>query len=626
MNKTSFFILFIIYLVCSILTGCNREASAENPEEQTQELLYTVLMQRIPDPDNGLDDSILDPYELDYRLAGDVLYRLVSVMETENKSQIYLQTLAAPYETWASEKVDFTSLPGPKGKAMNGWGLTDTGEVYVTYYYLDEESKPENTYLAIRQGGSWKTADALPVQEALNGPYTADTSGIYRQEGDEQIKLLSWSSYGFSLYDVPIMLSVVSEEQMLLACTAAPDYRRVLLFVSKGQMGQASEKQKIILAVYRFSPMLQKVVASFNQENDTYEIVVREFSQESGTEARERLQIEISTGGGPDLIDSFLLDLDAYAQRGYLEPLDDWLSDRENFLPQAMEYSRVGEHYYFAPYGLQLCTVVTTAKIADGRTRWTVKEMMETARSQGTETLYWHASAAQVLAYALHDEENPAFIDWKNKICHLETDEFVELLRFARNMADSSDSPYPPELNQAFADHAILISDPFIGVSLETYYNELNVLGEDCVLIGYPMENGNGSYVAGCGFAINQASQCKEGARAFLEYLMDPDQQIEMGKESRFLPIDREALQSVLTVQAKALANDKESSCCRAYNPEEVEQFYEIILRSRTMGRQIDDIFYILEEEMAAYCQEDKDPWEVARILQNRVQLYLDEQ
>lgn len=141
------------------------------------------------------------------------------------------------------------------------------------------------------------------------------------------------------------------------------------------------------------------------------------------------------------------------------------------------------------------------------------------------------------------------------------------------------------------------------------------------------MESGNGSYVVGSGFAVNQASSCKEGAIAFLEYLLDPVQQMEMAEEGSGLPVNTQALQAALTVQAKALAEKEENAYgARAYDPQEAEQFLQVILHSRAMDRQIDDIFYILEEEMAVYCQEDKDPWEVARILQNRVQLYLDEQ
>ncbi len=620
MKKLFLFLLWMCALL--ILSGCSREEAAE----QSEELAYTVFEQRIPDPDECFDDSVAFLQEEDYRLAGDTLYRLVSAMETDNQLSLYLQVLAPPYDTWKMERIDLLSLPGKEGKAITEKRLTEAGEIYVTYYYMEEGNKLENTHLAVRREGSWMETDALPAQEVSDSSYTADTSGVYRREGEEQIKLLNWSSYGFSISDAP-MLSVVSEEQLLLAAEISSDHRRVLLHVSKWQDGQAAEKQKVTLAVHTLSPMLQKVVTSFNRENDAYEIVVQDFSQESGLEARERLQIDISAGNGPDLMDSFLLDLDAYARRGYLEPLDDWLPDQENILSQAMEYSRINEHYYIALYGVQFCTAFTTGEIADGRTRWTWKEMLDTARSRGTDVLFWNASAAQVLYYAISDEENPAFIDWKNKICHFETEEFVEILKFAREMADSSDSPYPVNLNKAFAENDILISVPYIGISLEDYYYYLNVLCGDCVFIGYPTENGNGSYVMGSGFAINQAAACKEGARAFLEYLLDPARQVEMAEESgSILPANTQALQLALTMQAKALAEDEEAPGFRAYNPQEVEQFLQAILQSRSMDRQMEDIFYILEEEMAVYCQEDRDPREVAAVLQNRIQLYLDEQ
>ncbi len=610
-----------------ILTGCGIGDNHGNTEEQAPVLQYSVLMQKVPDPNAGLDDSVSEPIELDYRLSGEVLYRLVSVIETDNRAHIYLQTLAAPYETWSAEIVDFTSLPGREGKAMNDWGLTALGEVYVAFYYIGEGDNPENMHLAIRQGNKWIEADVLPEGEISTDPYTADNLGLYRQEGGKQIRLLNWSSYNLSLYDIP-MLSVKSEEQMLLAATVPPDYQRVLLFVSSEQAERTQEKQEIVLAVYNYSQMLQNAVENFNRENDSYEISVREFSQSSGLEARDQLQLEFATGNAPDLVESFLLNIDGYVSRNYLEPLDEWLPYQQNIFPQALENGRVEEHYYIAPYEIYFCTTVTTGDIADGRTRWTLEEMMETANRRGTDALFQGASAAQVLAYVLRDEENTAYIDWENRCCYFETEEFVELLRFARDMADSSDSPRDssnPE--KAFAENDILISPPLMGVSLESYYNDLNVLGEDCVLIGYPMKNGNGSYVVGNGFAINQASSCKEGAIAFLEYLLDPVQQMEMAENSNSLPVNTDALRAALNAQAKALSEEKEGMYgARAYEPQEVEQFLQTILQSKAMERRLDDIFFILEEEMDVYCQEDRDPWEVARILQKRIQLYLDEQ
>lgn len=143
------------------------------------------------------------------------------------------------------------------------------------------------------------------------------------------------------------------------------------------------------------------------------------------------------------------------------------------------------------------------------------------------------------------------------------------------------------------------------------------------------MENGNGTFVDGIGFAINSASQCKDGARAFMSYLLAPERQLAMWRELDSLPADLQVLELIMTEYASEWNPPDENDAYSSFNKygeKEASQYLQILKNGKVQGKQYDEIINILYDETSNYYEGNRDPWEVARILQNRVQLYLNEQ
>lgn len=382
-------------------------------------------------------------------------------------------------------------------------------------------------------------------------------------------------------------------------------------------------RQVTILA--ETSPFLEKCMAEFNGQNSTYEVVLLDWSDESYEDLRLRLQTQLATGNGPDLIDSNLIQLYPAARIGYLEPMEEWLAQYESLLPQAVASGQVEEHCYVIPVKMRIQSLVTTEEIANGRTQWTLAELLNTAAQRQTDTLYMGARGWDVLQCMFaYDEENPTFVDWENNVCHFETEEFVSLLEYSKQWADTESQLISEHMDREFSKGHVLTQRiyPSIGASsLTDYYRFLDTLGEDCVYIGFPVESGNGTFVDGKGFAINSASPCKEGARAFMEYLLTPEKQLALWRETDALPADLQVLESIMTDYVPELLSEE-----NPYGEEEVSQYIQILKNSKTQGKQYDEIINILYDETSSYYEGNRDPWEVARILQNRVQLYLNEQ
>lgn len=398
-----------------------------------------------------------------------------------------------------------------------------------------------------------------------------------------------------------------------------------------GASGNEKVQQVTILA--EASPFLEQCIAEFNGQSNTYEVVLLDWSEELYMEDIQlQLQAQLAAGNGPDLIDSNLIRLYPSARIGYLEPIEDWLGQYENLLPQAVNSGRVEEHCYIIPYQIHVQSLVTTGEIANGRTAWTLAEMLDTANQRQTTTLYLGACAWDVLYCMLaYDEENSTYVDWGKKVCHFDTEEFVALLEYTRKWADTQPLLISEHMDKEFANGHVLTQRiyPSLGSSsLGDYYRFLSELGEDCVYIGFPVENGNGTFVDGKGFTINSASQCKDGAKAFMSYMLAPGQQLSMWQELDSLPADLQVLELIMTECASEWnpAEEYAYSSPNKYGEEEASQYLQILQNSKALGKQYDEIISILYDETANYYEGDRDPWEIARTLQNRVQLYLDEQ
>ena len=293
------FIMLLLFLV-TIFSGCGTE-----PEEGLQELVYTVENVQIPNPDDSITEQYSYLHEEDYRLAEETLYRLVTIIpKGDDKVQWKLQSLTAPYEMWNTVQSDFSGLtPYLETEEHTyyilGQGLTEQGEVYVTYG--DGEGTES---VAVLEDGSWISYDSFPAAEEQDNLFSTDTQGVYKKKSGESVLLLKWDAYGYRFQNPP-MLWAESEDTFLIFGKIGN--HRSLLRAEKKIAGQQTEKQKITLAAYT-SSALQNAVAEFNRRSDDYEVVMIDCSKGTNSELTQRFQTELMAGKGPDLLDSLFIE------------------------------------------------------------------------------------------------------------------------------------------------------------------------------------------------------------------------------------------------------------------------------------------------------------------------------
>ena len=506
--------------------------------------------------------------------------------------------------------------------------------------------------------GTVSAADFQAAYGADGALYLADTQGLWCMAGGNLEEVCHFFDRDYPLTALYGMEAL--EDGSLLLQVECLEEELVLRI--EGNHDPLPEKQEITMASASTGLYsLDSAIAKFNRISERYHVTtmypydvygsaVVENRSAKVEEFINQLQMEISAGRGPDLYfiryEGGTINAVDMAGGGYLQSLEGVLEDGEAYLPAALEDGRIGGVLYGIPY---LCRLYLTAYSKDfvgERTSWTLPELMEAVRMSNAEALQWgYDGTAIVLYYGLYDNDNKTFIDWEAGESHLDEEPFKEFLEFAREYADEkNDRPYRDEMAADVKAGRVLAVNPNAyggitnwgdlwggdsdGLSLESIFQ-----GKPAC-IGYPRSEGNGIYIQTAMFYMNANSDKREGVEEFLRYLLSDEVQGRIHSEYMVgnmglppdLPIRLSALEeSIETARARKERGETGSLMRPALTEEQAEAAYFLIENARSASWKVTEVENIIREELESYFQGQRSLEETVKILNNRVQLYLDE-
>lgn len=540
----------------------------------------------------------------------------------------------------------------------NVWGvLWDPKGERLLWYGLDEE----------RKTGVWQAADNAEVARLPEGKgnvslaacseegilYLANGQELwcYSEKGELE-SLCRFSDLDYYLEDLHGM-SVREESVLLLAWYEGKDH---VLRVEKGE-GTVREKQKILLAADQgiSQSHLRQAIAQFNRQNREYRVEVIEPEEgENVFDFLDRLQREILAGGvGPDLF--FGLGMreraEDFIRNGYLQEVSDFLPEEGVLWQAAVESGAVNGRQYGIPYECRLRFATYHQELTEGRDAWTLDEMMAAVRASGAEALQAGASGFDiVMDYGLYDNDNRKFIDWEKGESHLDEAPFLAFLAFAKEYADESgrtgreDPRKDPDTR--LLDGRVVAKHDVIDVQELSHLNGLYASFQGTpACIGYPREEGNGIYVMSTCFYVSSLTKQKEGCKAFLDFLLSEEVQddyVEFGSgrhgamatsRPSMLAVRLSALERNVQLMRRESGLDGFQSITeegivystKGFSEEQEATFWFLLERARPAIWYAQEIQGMAREELAPYFAGQRTAEEAARLLDNRVQLYLDE-
>lgn len=391
--------------------------------------------------------------------------------------------------------------------------------------------------------------------------------------------------------------------------------------------GYVPEKQTVTLGMAIMSTTrLGRLVRSFNRSNMEYEIVTVNYGNlDAFTEALLFHPEEVA-----DILELEWTDKDMLEEKGLLEDLGPYMKEsdvigEEDIMEVVRDVCESDGKLTSMMTGFSIRTITTTAETipTDG---WTYDQLFGLARDYPDTKLlnvYTSNSMWKLLKYTMD-----SYVDWEKGECHFDSPEFKQLLENVKSLSypENEEMPtvfYDNEEAQKFLNREYLLQYNFF-YSPYDYGQVYDQYKDKAWDVGFPTQDGELCYLLSpmIQLSIYSNSPNKEGAWAFMEFLLSEEQQSWYGSDYGGFPVRKDAFEAYLTRPYHAVYNMADDHT----SEETLAMLREAVGHLRMEPPMANgEIATIIDEEQQAYFAGDKTVEQCVEIIQNRVQLYLDE-
>jgi len=404
-----------------------------------------------------------------------------------------------------------------------------------------------------------------------------------------------------------------------------------------------------------FNDDMKQYAFWFNQSSEDYYVYLEECPE--GIERLDfgnRTLVELGTGKGPDIIRAPLLDEEVgnLIESGYIEDLTPWMERtgirEEDYFPHAFDYPKVeegasGKEENSGIYGVNISVssnvysidrkIVGERKIAD------VSGLVDALLGYEGDGVFQGWEARRILGYFLEGSEDLwGMLDWQTGKCNFEEGLLQKMLEAAKRYADDGKGIRP------------VIFTSMDNANCYGYdYDQQQCAENGMVEIGYFYDDGqHGRSSTSVWMAMCSNSPCKEGAWAFLQFLLsDQVQENQFKSDIGWYPVSRkcydeaagQAIAEGAYGRKDAYSMGAKGNHTNLYNilghnayreifdptEEKVEKIRELLEDARPTVLKTKPILEIIYEEAESYFSGSKSMEEVVAVIQSRAQLYMDE-
>lgn len=413
------------------------------------------------------------------------------------------------------------------------------------------------------------------------------------------------------------------------------------------------DKSVLVLAGNYIGSDIKQRVVEYNRSSEKYRITVKEYdsynSYEDSQAGYTQLNNDITTGRMPDILLADGLPTENYIAKGLLADIGKMIEEDEElsqveFVQNVFDaYSVEGKLYHVIP-NFSVSTVVGKTSVLGDRTSWTIADMKQMIETLPEGTTMFGEMTRENFISAMMDYCGADFVDIKSRKCDFESQNFIDMLEYAKSLPESLDEEtygedYWMNYESQYRENRTILKNLYVNSLSSVNYNINGSFGEEVTYIGFPTESGMGAYVqANQSYAISARSAYAEGAWEFLRYYLTEEFQKELGWG--------------LPIQMKYFKEKAQEATQRPYylnedgEKEEYDDYYyingeEIKLEPMTQA-QVDklvnyifsinkcyygntEIMNIINEEAASYFSGQKTVQEAAKIIQSRAQIYVNE-
>ncbi len=402
-------------------------------------------------------------------------------------------------------------------------------------------------------------------------------------------------------------------------------------------------------------PELESAMNTFNEMDNGYCVKPVIYSHDTlGTDdsgglqtSDMRLLMDIMKGENVDMVmDHSFFDLSNYdilCEKGAFVDLYTFLDgdagiSRAELNAQVLALHENDGKLYQMPLSYWIETMVGDAAYVGTKENWTLDEMIEKWEQAPEGTNFGGSNTQWPVYWDLIRSNLGSFVDYKNGTCSFDSPEFIRLLEFVNQFAETKNKIEPDYQNNFVNNCTFCGLDQF----------HLNTEDSD-VYVGYPSENGQGSFVDTLrkrySICASAHPQVQEGAWAFLSYMLDADVQIancisydsetyaeypQLNEDA--FPINQDAFERIAkgmiahAGESRVLSFSGYEKDVGYLTQEEYERLLRLINSLNRMDSPIDKAANtIIENEVEALFAGERTAEEVAKSIQGRMEIMISE-
>lgn len=437
--------------------------------------------------------------------------------------------------------------------------------------------------------------------------------------------------------------------------------------VKKVPYDSVPHKEIITMACVNYDYQVVDQLLKFNRANDKYRIELKDYSEyntdEDYTLGLTKLNTEILAGNVPDILGISGLNYTQLASKGLLEDLYPYIDadeelNRDDFFQNVLGAMEVNGKLCVTVPTFVIDAVAGAAKVVGDEPGWTYDELKAALATmpEGCTVLDQYTTKGDILQSCLAlDMDN--FVDWGTGECRFDSEQFIDLLEFANsfptdfdweNYEYSEEDDLTLRLSQG---RQMLIRTSVYSIEDLMYNNYEQYFGGDMTYIGFPTTSGTGNMISSLrsGYAMSAKSEYKDVIWQFLRTFFMEEYQ----EDSWSLPSSRKVfekkLEDACTIQYQKDENDNylldddgekiPIVRARVYNPatggdeavyclseEQAAKLTELIESTTKVANYDSDIYDIVSEQAQAYFEGQKSAEEVARLIQSKANIVVNEQ
>ena len=480
-------------------------------------------------------------------------------------------------------------------------------------------------------------------------------------------KVLNWRDYNISSSEIEtVSLTTDGNIFLVLSKKNNADETFQICTLKKTLKSEIPTTKTIKLGtIGELAYNLEGAITEFNKTHLDYQIevvnyidIVRQNSTVNEdniyNEAMIKFQNDILLGNAPDIINMTNSgDFELYMKKGIIEDLYPYLEEstlveKKNLIPNVLEAYTVDGKLACIPFAFTIYSLIGRTSDVGPEEHWTVEQMMEIVLKKPDDMMIMqYATKENILSSCIaYDKER--FVNWETGVCYYESEDFKNILEFANMFPSEYEQNY--DVMELLSQDKLLLMQAYIFDFTDILRYNL-MMQEECTYIGYPTsDEGGGTTISGYHpLAISATSTEKEAAWFFIESLLTEEFQRE---QDTFLPVSKvifdeqleEAMQAEYELDGEGnILLDAEGNPIKVakgdityadgssvqyfeMSKEEAEQLMKLLSSVHRVDMSGDNvIFNIIREEAGAYFVGQKTVDEVAEIIQNRVQLYVNE-